>query len=266
MPGKLHVIENVRTLERYLEEVGAASDGGSRYLWYRGCSKSDHSLKPSLYRHPDPDGRGGWVALEKTVIARFRQHSVPFLERGADDEFQRLFFMQHYEFPTRLLDWTESPLMGLFFAIEKDNDQPRSVWVLDPSVWNQTSMNSTSPLHPLEVGEDLLDTHFSIKSGHIPAASPAAVMGVHNSPRIVAQQGVFTLFGSETSPLEDIFEAGPYPNDCLAKIVIPADAVSDLRKALGMLGVNYATVYPDLFGLAREFRDYFGFEASLCSK
>ena len=32
---------------------------------------------------------------------------------------------------------------------------------------------------------------------------PVAVYGAHNSPRIVAQRGVFTVFGKITKPLEE---------------------------------------------------------------
>ena len=57
------------------------------------------------------------MRLEKLLLARFQQRSIPFHSRSLADSWEWLFFMQHYGVPTRLLDWSESPLMALFFAV-----------------------------------------------------------------------------------------------------------------------------------------------------
>ena len=51
------------------------------------------------------------------LIKRFKQNAFQFLDLVPKDEWEWIFLMQHYRVPTRLLDWTESPLIGLYFAV-----------------------------------------------------------------------------------------------------------------------------------------------------
>jgi hypothetical protein len=94
----------------------------------------------------------------------------------------------------------------------------------------------------------------------IPPANPAAIFGIHNSPRIVAQRGVFTIFGSSTAPMEDIFVGSDYQPDTLVKITIPTSTISTLLDKLLAMGYTDAVMFPDLEGLARETKRLFGFE------
>ena len=78
-------------------------------LWFRGSGKHTYKLLPSLYRHRSLRTTDDLERLERELMTRFRQRSIPFLTRPLVDDWDVLFFMQHYGIPTRLLDWTENP-------------------------------------------------------------------------------------------------------------------------------------------------------------
>ena len=110
---KVKFIDSFKNYVAYIENLRAKNTGP---FWYRGCGKSSYELKPSLYRHKISSTIEDFMLLEDDLISRFKQRSIPFHSRAISDPWELLFFMQHFGVPTRLLDWTESPLMALFFS------------------------------------------------------------------------------------------------------------------------------------------------------
>ena len=104
--------ERVTSLPQYLELVESAQTAASQSLWYRGCGSAARSLLPSLYRHELLKTPEQLADLERQLMTRFRQRSIPYHSRSLVDDWDALFFMQHYGVPTRLLDWTENPLIA----------------------------------------------------------------------------------------------------------------------------------------------------------
>jgi hypothetical protein len=88
---------------------------------------------------------------------------------------------------------------------------------------------------------------------------PVAMYGTHNSPRIVAQRGVFTIFGKNTAPMEEVYATFSFPQDSLLKLTVPTQQVAALLKAITSSGITDSVVYPAMDGLAREIKRFFGF-------
>ena len=97
----------VKPLSEYVEWSRACSRRFGRRnatlnVWFRGQGDVTWPLKPSLYRgkfRPE---------LEREMLRDFRAHAAEYVDW--------LFLAQHHGIPTRILDWTENPLVGLYFT------------------------------------------------------------------------------------------------------------------------------------------------------
>jgi hypothetical protein len=256
------IISTLTEFTALVEKQLAASKGT---LWHRGCADFDrHLLSSSLYRHPVIKDAKGLIDLEAKMLTHFKQRSIPFISRPLkDDDWERLFFMQHFEIPTRLLDWSENPFVALYFALTSTpvtSTADAVVWMLDPVTWNRKSLDHISYSGGILAVEDsLLDTFKPCASVSSMNTDPVAMFGFHNSARIVAQRGVFTICGKDTDNMDKIYTDKDYPLDSLIKVKIPNAEKGKLLKSLFDVGFTHSVVYPDLAGLAKEMKHFFKF-------
>ncbi|WP_177229417.1 FRG domain-containing protein [Dyella sp. OK004] len=238
--------------------------------WFRGASDTGHALVPSLYRHPTTHRSEELLVLEHQLVTRFRERAQPMIGRPLpEDKLEMLFLMQHHGMPTRLLDWSENAFIALFFALSgarKDgagNSTGAScVWLLKPILWNKTVQSHINYSgEPFSVGDArLTNGYVEVGNGAALMQKPVAVYGVHNSPRIVSQRGVFTFFGSSVEPMEEVYTSGAFEQDALMKVEIRGSYQDVVFNELKGAGILDSTVYPDLDGLARELRRATGYE------
>lgn len=237
--------------------------------WYRGTGNSSYELLPTLVRRnpvPSPDDLN---RIEKGISNSFAQRSPPFINMDFSSEWKKLFYMQHYGIPTRLLDWTESPFVGLYFALssvtrEKDTGKPKNdvaLWLCDPVAWNQTALSHISfPGGILDENCEEIKAYSPSSDIDQRATIPVMIYGTHNSPRIVAQRGVFALFGKGIDSMNKIYQESHFSAGALQKIVIEKNDIDEVLLSLYRKGFSESTIYPDLFGLSLEIRRNFGYQ------
>lgn len=264
--------EKPNSLPEFFEIVEKYQTGVGQSLWYRGCGRSSYQLLPSLYRHLKAKTPELLSDLERQLMTRFRQRSLPYLTRSLTDDWDTLFFMQHHGVPTRLLDWTENPLIALHFAlmgapatISANGNitfrESSAVWILDPIMWNRHALSHQSfDGGVLTPGDESLNGYKPTPTFSGMNKYPVALYGAHNSPRIVAQQGVFTIFGQHSIPMEEVYEQEGFPSECLLRITLKSQAIKGIRTSLLKHGITESVVFPDLEGLAREIKRIYGFE------
>ncbi len=250
--------KRIHSLNDFAEIVSTAVNSDERN-WFRGNRDANaHKLLPSLYRQKNCSTFAQFRLLEEELMQSFSMRALPFHDRVPRDEIELLFFMQHHGVPTRLLDWSESPYVALFFALENAlMESPElkvdsAVWVIKPVGLNQiTFQNHTENERIISAKSELMEPYKP--NSAYPGKAPIAVLGIHNSRRIVAQRGVFTIFGSNLAALDD--DPRIVSGGILSKIVIDKESKVKIAKALFNMGVTDSVVYPDLDGLGREIRN-----------
>lgn len=248
-------IETLSNFTNFLENI----INNDNILWYRGCikQKDKDKLIPSLYRHKSAKTIENFLEIESKIINKFKERSIPFLESPLSNNIEDLFLMQHFGVPTRLLDWTENPFIAMYFALtaakfhnlSSDSTSEAIIWILNPVIWNRTVLSHiTFRGGVISIYDNEINGY---KPEEVTNREPIAIYGKYNSPRIVAQRDVFTLFGKNINPMEEIYKNGNFTNDCVIKLIVPSEKVDDLLKSIISIGFTDSVIFPDLDGLAK---------------
>jgi hypothetical protein len=247
----------IQSVEEFIAAVRRDSTGWP-YVWFRGEPKSDTALVPKLYRLR----QDGQPRDENKLLQFFRMKAPIFAvgscpDRKATDQW--LFLAQHVGLPTRLLDWTESALVGLHFAVLEGEPV---VWMLNPIELNrlsviagQESTGSEFPLtwfHPangINIGS--INIRGAWEQDNPGVSLPVAIQPTNIHPRMSVQRSCFTVQGKDKSSL-----ANQVPH-LLKCYYIEAGRRESIRKDLRLLGISHSTVFPDLDGLANELAELY---------
>jgi hypothetical protein len=231
---------------------------------YRGAFDTTRPLLTSLDRLGGDDPPHTKVDLEDHILRNFIRYSRPHLdETRPHNDWELLIAAQHHGVPTRLLDWTYSPLVAAFFATRprtRREECDRAIWRLD---WQRVHRHFK--LQPLALLIDDLASMF----GETRPLAPSKALAAHGDrafacmieppsldARIVAQAATFTLCSSTTQSFDQFLEAQGL-GEALSKFVIPANAVARFRDQLDLVGIDERRLFPDLDGVANAIQRYY---------
>jgi hypothetical protein len=242
---------------------------------FRGVSDARYSLVTSLSRLGD-DPR----AMERHLLRAFRRYAV----RNVVDHDSYWYWLatgQHHGLPTRLLDWSYSPLVAMHFATADlaRYDRDGVVWMIDYTVTNEALpdelrvilreegsdvftaellaglSDSEARPRPGGRGSDVFDVS-ALEWMETRAHEPFLLFFEPPSidDRIVQQYALFGLLSNPDSPLEDWLQDRP---NAYRKIIIPADLKWEVRDKLDQANVTERTLFPGLTGLSTWLRRYY---------
>ncbi len=145
-------------------------------LWYRGHKSSSYKLDPSIYRNPRYSKIVDIESLEIKLYQEFSFRSPSYDFSRREDQWDILFLMQHYRVPTRLLDWTSSPLIALYFALSSHSGAAKTdaaVWAIEPASWNCGMLHDISEEpRVFSTEDDTVDQYHPKYSGGVRRAEP----------------------------------------------------------------------------------------------
>lgn len=238
--------------------------------WFRGHSRVHNELTPGIFRNneeflifPPKDIDDD---IEFLLTEEFRRYA-PTATREIperNDFLSWLVLMQHYRMPTRLLDWTENPLIAAYFAVSDDQYVDGELWAMVPFALNKShsieELYGTAIVeHPIvkylatqpmfSGNEEVLADHSGLEK--IPLY-PVAIQYPMVFPRMSSQSSTFTIHPKPRKgcsiPEILIDEAD------LVRYIIPAECKRAILSDLRSLGINWRMIFQDLEYISKDLK------------
>jgi len=194
-----------------------------------------------------------WPIQEERILRIFRRKAYLYLTRvpEEDDSLQWLALMQHHGAPTRLLDFTWSPYVAAFFALEKAIGDS-AVWAVFPPALQHRQIGVQRQDTPEEDVSPWIKGNY--EKYYLQNKDAFVIIGEPHTmnERLIAQSGTFVMPGTIAMSIEQIISER-YPEGAIVKFVLNAATLrTDALRSLYNMNITNATLFPDINGLARS--------------
>ena len=287
-------LEIIRQLDRaYAKDGGLNNPVSSKFL-YRGMAHVSWLLQPGIFRNIGEQYEG-WdentrkyltFSTELRILQHFRQEAAAYVNQNRDEsDIWWVELAQHYGVPTRFLDWSENPLVALYFACENNSQKEEAV------VWMLNRLNYNRHIKALDPAYAFVDNETARREaiasliglteceGGACRISPLRLPFLYSpylfDGRMSAQSSWFMVWGNDTRPFQQMIDRKNYmklpgedcapcdgdaSDDFLYRFVIPVCAKQQIVRELNMLGVNGKTLFPGLDGVGKHIERIYRFD------
>ena len=263
------VIDSVGTFIAEMTKLQQIGDELRPAFWFRGHAKVCWKLLPGVLRDDfviRVNEFNGWPndprivdtaieTAEKSINDQFRREGATLLQSNANP-VDVYFLAQHYGLPTRLLDWTANPLAALFFAVSQEHDHDGEVISILPN-WRLTFGDEPNPRKaglpypPIGQRDQLVvkTIEYLFDLGQRPEDRLIVPLRPDLRSVRMLQQGACFMMHMPGCPA---INENPTNSK---RFRIPSSSKGFLSEELRAVGVNWATLFPDLDHLAKEIRE-----------
>lgn len=250
--------EIIRTLSDYLKFVESLN---TNFIISRGQIKNFPLLPSGLRKERDGNLRYSKSVLNSFVLD-FESNAQLYIEQPLNikNNYELMVVGQHYGLPTRLLDFTYSHLISLFFAIEdafdpelkysEYVDDEDNMWLDDIENYGVIWFLNPEKLNEIVSGEKKIISLHGIDNNALEQEEgPRVVKSRKTNARINNQNGTFVFFQNDSDKLED------YLNTEIArKVIIPNFVKKEIMSMMYSSGMSYRQIYPELDSVAKDIK------------
>lgn len=220
---------------------------------FRGVPDARYRLNTSLMRLGQDCGR-----FEGHLLRNFKKYAMrDVVER--ESFWHWLAVAQHHGLPTRLMDWTFSPLVALHFLTADPTlfDRDGAVWCVNHRNAHEYLPNQlTETLHREGADVFTVDLLSQVDSLHaLDELAEQAFLLFFEPPsiddRIVNQYALFSVLANPEQAIDDWLHQHP---ECFRKIIVPREIKWEIRDKLDQANINERVLFPGLDGLSRWLR------------
>lgn len=224
---------------------------------FRGLSDASYRLETTLMRLG-----GKYWELERHLLRNFRKYACRDVVES-DSVWHWLSVAKHHGLPTRLLDWTYSPLVAMHFAtacIEKFD--------VDGAIWMLNYVH-THEILPKRLRLDLEEEGANVFTEQMIARSVTSLTELSNmanedfvlfmepssiNERIVNQFAFFSICSNPRLAMDDWLRERPA---IWKKLIVPARLKWEIRDKLDQANITERVLFPGMDGLSQWLKRHY---------
>lgn len=271
------LIEKLKNNYTYTGSIGSGPLASSftyrPHFIFRGHGDhQNYKLLPQIFRYKDiGDGKycTEYSQLEYNILKDFISEASRFIKDvPVGDVPAWLEIAQHFGVPTRLLDFTENPLVALYFACSETANTDASVWILNEYAYNLKLHNESGLVLAAKsqwlVNEIITNEIVNkISNPCVPNQGipyPWIYKPVYREERMNLQSSIFMIWGAKQNQLTDFISTDDYMTDeqptnakhgIICYVEIPADSKESIIQQLNLVGINNKFIYPGIDGVGK---------------